>query len=163
MIKKAVDFIKNIFNKKGRQKEIVADFHTTIIKVDDNFISASSIMLDEKLFGNIFSLKEVNIAAPSEIAGNIISRSCIISGIVTGDIRASEYAEIKSTANITGNILARSIMIEPGAVINGSIRIDGAIDERELIEKVESRLQFQRKAETITDPYLIAEPADLNK
>jgi cytoskeletal protein CcmA (bactofilin family) len=163
MINKAVDFIKNIFNKKGRQKETVADFHTTIIKVDDNFISASSIMLDEKLFGNIFSLKEVNIAAPSEISGNIISRSCIISGIVTGDIRASEYAEIKSTANIVGNILARSIMIEPGAIINGSIRIDGAIDERELIEKVESRLQFQRKAEIIADPYLIAEPADLDK
>jgi cytoskeletal protein CcmA (bactofilin family) len=157
----AVDFIKNIFNKKSRQKEIVADFHTTIIKVDDNFISASSIMLDEKLFGNIFSLKEVNITAPSEISGNIISRSCIISGMVSGDIRSSEYAEIKSTANIAGNILARSIRIEPGAIINGSIRIDGDIDERELIEKVESRLQFRKQVETYTVPYLIVEQPDL--
>jgi len=160
MIKKTVDFIKTNFNKKANSKETVADFYTTIIKVDDNFISASSIMLDQKLYGNIFSLKEVNIAAPSEIAGNIISRSCIISGIVTGDIRASEYAEIKSTANIAGDILARSIMIEPGAIINGSIRIDGAIDERELIEKVESRLQFQKKAEAFTKPYLITEDAN---
>lgn len=150
MISKAVDFIKNIFDKKGRQKEIVADFHTTIIKVDDNFISVSSIILDEKLFGNIFSLKGVNIAAPSEISGNIISRSCIISGKVTGDIRATDYAEIKSTANITGNILARAIMIEPGAIINGSIRIDGAIDERELIEKVESRLRYNKQMEAFT-------------
>jgi len=163
MIKKAVDFIINIFDKKGRQKEIVADFHTTIIKVDDNFISASSIMLDEKLFGNIFSLKEVNIAAPSEISGNIISRSCIISGFVSGDIRSSEYAEIKSTANIAGNILARSIMIEPGAIINGSIRIDGEIDERELIEKVESRLQFRKQVDTFTVPYLIEEQPDLKE
>jgi cytoskeletal protein CcmA (bactofilin family) len=161
MIGKAVDFIKNIFDKKGSKKEIVADFHTTIIKVDDNFISASSIMLDEKLYGNIFSLKEVNIALSSEISGNIISRSCIIGGNVTGDIRASEYAEIKSTANIAGDILARSIMIEPGAIINGSIRIDGAIDEGELIEKVESRLKFQKQAETFTIPYLIAEQVDV--
>lgn len=160
MIKKAVDFINNNFKKKAKAKETVADFHTTIIKVDDNFISASSIMLDQKLLGNIFSLKEVNIAVPSEIAGNIISRSCIISGIVTGDIRASEYAEIKSTANIAGDILARSIMIEPGAIINGSIRIDGAIDERELIERVESRLQFQKKSEVFTETYLISEDAD---
>ena len=161
MIGKGVDFIKNIFDKKGSKKEIVADFHTTIIKVDDNFISASSIMLDEKLYGNIFSLKEVNIAVPSEISGNIISRSCIISGNVTGDIRASDYAEIKSTATIDGNILARSIMIEPGAIINGSIRIDGAIDERELIEKVESRLKFQKQVETSAVPYLIAEQTDV--
>lgn len=163
MISKAVDFIRNIFDKKGRQKETVADFHTTIIKVDDNFISASSIMLDEKLFGNIFSLKEVNIAASSEISGNIISRSCIISGNVTGDIRATDYAEIKSTANIAGNILARAIMIEPGAIINGSIRIDGAIDERELIEKVESRLRYNKQVETFTVPYLIAEQVVVEK
>jgi len=163
MIIKIVDFIKNIFSGKDPKKEIVADFHTTIIKVDDNFISASSIILDEKLFGNIFSLKEVNIAASSEISGNIISRSCIISGVVSGDIRSTEYAEIKSTANIAGNILARSIMIEPGAIINGSIRIDGEIDERELIEKVESRLQFRKQVETFTVPYLIEEQPDFKE
>jgi cytoskeletal protein CcmA (bactofilin family) len=157
MIIKIVDFLKNILGRKPAKKEIVADFHTTIIKVDDNFISASSIMLDEKLLGNIFSLKEVNITAPSEISGNIISRSCIISGMVSGDIRSSEYAEIKSTANIAGNILARSIKIEPGAIINGSIRIDGEIDDRELIEKVESRLQFRNQADTFTVPYLMVE------
>ena len=161
MIRMAVDFIKSIFNKKRRQKEIVADFHTTIIKVDNNFISADSIMLDEKLFGNIFSLKEVYITARSEISGNIISRSCIITGTVSGDIRSSDYAEIKSTAYIAGNILARSISIEPGAIINGSICIDGEIDERELIEKVESRLQFRKQVETSTVPYLIVEQLDL--
>ena len=156
-----VDFVKSIFNKKRRQKEAVAHFPTTIIKVDGNFISASSIMLDEKLFGNIFSLKEVNITSASEISGNIISRSCIISGIVSGDIRSSDYAEIKSTANIAGNILARSIRIEPGAIINGSIRIDGEIDDRKLIEEVESRLQFRKQVETSTVPYLIVEQPDL--
>ena len=161
MMIKTVDFIKNIFGRKVTKKEIVADFHTTIIKVDDNFISASSIMLDEKLYGNIFSLKEVNITAPSEISGNIISRSCIISGIVSGDIRSSEYAEIKSTANIAGNILARSITIEPGAIINGSIRIDGEIDERELIEKVESRLQSRKQVDTFNVPYLMVEQPSL--
>ena len=117
-------------------------------------------MLDEKLFGNIFSLKEVNITAPSEISGNIISRSCIISGVVSGDIRSSEYAEIKSTADIAGNILTRSITIEPGAIINGSIRIDGEIDERELIEKVESRLQSRKQVDTFNVPYLMVEQPD---
>ena len=56
MITKSVDFLKNIFGRTTAKKEIVADFHTTSIKVDDNFISASSIILDEKLFGNIFCL-----------------------------------------------------------------------------------------------------------
>ena len=80
---------------------------------------------------------------------------------MSGDISSSDYAEIKSTAYIAGNILARSISIEPGAIINGSIRIDGEIDERELIEKVESRLQFRKQVETSTVPYLIVEQLDL--
>lgn len=80
---------------------------------------------------------------------------------MSGDIRSSEYAEIKSTANIAGNILARSITIEPGAIINGSIRIDGEIDERELIEKVESRLQSRKQVDTFNVPYLMVEQPSL--
>jgi predicted acyltransferase (DUF342 family) len=79
---------------------------------------------------------------------------------VSGDIRSSDYAEIKSTANIAGNILARSITIEPGAIINGSIRIDGEIDERELIEKIESRLQSRKQVDTFNVPYLMVEQPD---
>lgn len=146
-----------MFGKKEKKKEPVADFHTTIIKVDDNFISSSSIMLDEKLFGNIFSLKEVDIAAPSEISGNIISRTSVISGKVFGDIRASEFVEVKSTATITGNILAKSLLIEPGAIINGSIRIDGDIDDRDLIEKVENRLKLNMQVGSAATPFLIEE------
>jgi cytoskeletal protein CcmA (bactofilin family) len=153
----AQNFIKNIFGKKDSKKDAVADFHTTIVKVDDNFISSSSIMLDEKLFGNIFSLKEVDIAVSSEISGNIISRTSIISGKVFGDIRATEYVEVKSTATISGNILARSIMIEPGAIVNGAIRIDGQIDERDLIEKVENRLKLNMQVGTAATPFLIEE------
>lgn len=158
----AIDFKKLMFGKKDNKKELVADFHTTIIKVDDNFISSSSIMLDEKLFGNIFSLKEVDIAAVSEVSGNIISRTSIISGKVFGDIRATEFVKVKSTATITGNILASSILIESGAIINGSIRIDGAIDERDLIEKVENRLKLNLQVGNSATPLLIEEQKQAN-
>ena len=73
-------------NKKERLKEIVADFHTTIIRVDSNFISTSSIILDEKLIANIYSLKEVTLDSNAEISGNITSRRCQINGKVIGDI-----------------------------------------------------------------------------
>ena len=140
MIGRVLNFIKKYLDKKDGRKEIIADFHTTIIRVDDNFISSNSVMLDEPLMGNIYSLKEVMVAETAQIAGNITSRTCIINGEVYGDILSTDYADIKSTAIINGNIRARFISIEPGSVINGSIRIEGEIDERDLIEKVESRL-----------------------
>lgn len=157
MISRAVSFIKKLFNKKERQEEPIADFHTTIIRVDDNFISASSIMLDEKLIGNIYSLKEVIVAPTAEVSGNITSRICTIDGKVYGDILSTEYAQIKSTAVITGCVRAKSISIEPGSVINGSIRIEGEIDERDLIEKVENRLPSKTQKDTQVISYVLSE------
>ena len=155
-----MNFIKKFLNKKERQKEIVADFHTTIIRVDDNFISTSSVILDERLIGNIYSLKEVTVAPSAEISGNIISRECKINGKVIGDIISTEFAVIKSDAIICGNIRAKSITVEPGSVINGMIRIEGNIDERDLIEKVENRLPPKTQKEVAPMPYLIFEPVE---
>lgn len=157
MIRRAVNFIKNLLNKKDRQKEIVADFHTTIIRVDDNFLSSSSVILDERLIGNIYSLKEVTVVSAAEISGNITSRKSNINGKVVGDIISTDSALIKSSAIICGNIRAKSITVEPGCIINGMIRIEGNIDDRDLIEKVENRLPPKRK-EFIEMPFLISEP-----
>ena len=163
MIGRAVNFIKKFLDKKDRQKEIVADFHTTIIRVDDNFISSSSVILDERLIGNIYSLKEVTVAPTAEISGNITSRTCNINGKVIGDIISTESALIKSSAIICGNIRAKSINVEPGCTINGMIRIEGNIDERDLIEKVENRLPPKVQKEIIAMPYLISEPVELER
>lgn len=140
MIGKAVNFIQKLLNKKHSRQEIIADFHTTIIRVDDNFISASSIILDEVLWGNIYSLKEVTVSGTAEIKGDITSKTASISGKVYGDIISVEYIDIKSSAVISGHIRAGAISIEPGAVINGSIRTEKNIDDRDLREKVEKRL-----------------------
>ncbi|MDP3469691.1 MAG: polymer-forming cytoskeletal protein [Daejeonella sp.] len=160
MIGRAVNFIKKYLDKKDRQKEIIADFHTTIIRVEDNFISSTSVMLDERLIGNIYSLKEVTVASGAEISGNITSRTSNIHGKVIGDIISTESAIIRSSAIICGNIRAKSINVEPGCTINGMIRIEGNIDERDLIEKVENRLPPKSQKEIISLPYLISEPAE---
>jgi cytoskeletal protein CcmA (bactofilin family) len=156
MIKKAANFIQKFLKKHGRQ-EIIADFHTTIIRVDDNFISSSSIILDEVLRGNIYSLKEVIVAGTAEISGNVTSRTASISGKVYGDIISMEYADIKSTAVISGHIRASAITIEAGAVINGSILIGGNIDEQDLLEKVENRLPSNTIKEPAFLTYILPE------
>lgn len=159
MIKGTVNLLKNIFSKKNNQKEIVADFHTTIIRVDNNFISSSSIKLDETLIGNIYSLKEVIIDPVAEVSGNITSHYCNISGKVIGDIIAIDYVEVKSTAVIEGSIRAKSISIQPGAVINGFIRVEVSIDDRDLIEKIENRLPPRVQKEPFELPYIQEEVA----
>lgn len=155
-----MNFFKKFLNKKEHQKEIVADFHTTIIRVDDNFVSTSSVILDQRLIGNIYSLKEVTLTPGAEISGNITSRVCKISGKVIGDIISTEFAVIKSDAIICGNIRAKSINIESGSIINGMIRIEGDIEELDLIEKIENRLPPITQKEIDPKAHLIFEPVE---
>lgn len=157
MMGKAVNFIQKFLNKKSSRQEIIADFHTTIIRVDDNFISSSSIVLDEVLMGNIYSLKEVIVAGTAEISGNVTSRTASINGKVYGDIICMEYAHIRNTAVIHGHIRASAISIEPGAVINGSVRVEGNIDERDLLEKVENRLPSNKVKQPAFLSYILPE------
>jgi cytoskeletal protein CcmA (bactofilin family) len=143
MIGKGLSFVQKFLNKKeSRQQENIADFHTTIMRVDDNFVSSSAIVIDDPLVGNIYSLKELTVAGTAEVKGNVTSRTSIIIGKVYGDIISMDYAEIKKTAIISGNIRTRSISIEPGAIINGSISVETTIDDRELVEMVEKRLSL---------------------
>lgn len=163
MIGKGLGFIQKFLNKKDSRQETIADFHTTIIRVDDNFISSSSIILDEILVGNIYSLKGVLVADSAEISGNVTSRTASISGRVYGDIISTEYAEIKSTAIISGNIRATAISIERGAIINGSVRIEGNIDERDLFEKVESRIPSNTLKEPAFITYILPEETSVKE
>jgi cytoskeletal protein CcmA (bactofilin family) len=162
MIGKGLNFIQKFLNKK-EGREDVADFHTTIIRVDDNFISSSSIFLDEVLVGNIYSLKEIIVAPTAEISGNVTSRTASITGKVYGDIISIEYVEVKKTAVISGNIRAKAISIESGAIINGSIRIEGDIDERDLLEKVGNRLPSNAHREPAFLTYALPEEASVKE
>ncbi len=45
-----------------------------------------------------------------------------INGTVEGDINASKEVILGRTANVTGNVSARALIVEEGALFNGSCR-----------------------------------------
>jgi cytoskeletal protein CcmA (bactofilin family) len=47
-----------------------------------------------------------------------------INGTVEGDINASDEVTLGHSSNVTGNILTRALMVEKGAVFNGSCRLN---------------------------------------
>ena len=144
MIDKTANILKKYFDK-GRPNDSIAKLHNSIARIDNSFISSSSILLDEVLTGDIYSLKEVIVGENAVISGNITSRTCTVKGKVFGNIISTEYAVIQFKAEIDGDIRAESIQIEPGAVINGHIQIEDSIDEYDLVEMVKKGLPVPTK------------------
>jgi len=66
------------------------------------------------------------VGQSSHVEGEIVAREVIVSGEVTGDIKARDRLEIKNGASVIGDLSTARILIEDGAYFKGAIEIDSS-------------------------------------
>ena len=68
----------------------------------------------------------LTVGSNAHINGDIVAREAIISGEVTGDIRACDRIDIVKSASIEGDLNTAKIVIEEGAYFKGGVEIGGS-------------------------------------
>jgi cytoskeletal protein CcmA (bactofilin family) len=89
-------------------------------KIIGDISSDSDLRLDGSIEGNILTEGKVILGPSAKIKGSITCANAEISGLVTGNINAPEQLSLKGTSKIEGTIRTSTLIIEPGAVLNGS-------------------------------------------
>jgi cytoskeletal protein CcmA (bactofilin family) len=101
----------------------------TIVTGEANF--KAMMRVDGQLSGRITSSSgTLIVGANGKVDANIEVAVAMIHGTVNGDIIASQRLELGRAARLTGNIQTASLMIEPGALFEGSckmIKVSAAI------------------------------------
>lgn len=118
----------NIFRKETPATTVPKSNIQNLIHDGSDYFSDELICLDEKLSGNLFCAENVVIEQHGELIGNITSKTCLVTGIVNGNITSLDLLDIKSSAVVRGNIQSGTVNIEPGAVINGYITVGEDIE-----------------------------------
>lgn len=91
------------------------------------------LRVDGHLTGQIVSEKgTLIVGATGKVDANVAVASAVINGIVNGDIIATEKIELGRTAQIIGNIQSPRLVMEDGAILEGSCVM---IKAREVSEK----------------------------
>jgi cytoskeletal protein CcmA (bactofilin family) len=72
------------------------------------------------------------VGSTGRVDANIVVAAAIINGTVNGDIIVSERLELGRTARVVGNVQAPRLMIEDGAILEGSCSM---INAKEALEK----------------------------
>ena len=80
-----------------------------------------TVRIDGKLEGEISSDNTLIVGETGEIHADIRSEIVIISGAVEGDIVANRQLTLHKTARVNGNIHTSSLVVEEGAIVNGSM------------------------------------------
>ena len=97
--------------------------------LDGNIETFGNIRIEGKVRGNITSKSKVALGNGSHVEGNIIAQNADIEGDVRGKIEISEILVLKATSVIHGDIVAGKLVVEPGAVFNGSCKMGAAVKE----------------------------------
>ena len=82
-----------------------------------------TVRIDGRFRGEISSENTLIIGESGEIEATIRSNTVAISGSVEGDVHAARKVVLHKTARVTGNVTAPSLIVEEGAVINGTFKM----------------------------------------
>jgi len=85
---------------------------------------SEDLYLDGEVEGNINLRDHKLVIGPNgKIKASISARDIVIHGRVTGNVSASERAELKRSCSLTGDIITQRVVIEDGAFFKGAIDI----------------------------------------
>ncbi len=103
--------------KEGRLSGFVGN--GTTLNGETNF--QAMFRVDGHLTGSITSESgKLVVGSTGKVDANVTVATAIISGTVNGDIVATEKIELGRTARVVGNIQTARLIIEDGAVLEGS-------------------------------------------
>ncbi len=140
--------------EEKRVAEEISNSSNTIGKgtyLEGNVETYGNIRIEGKVTGNIKSKSKVALGPSSHVNGNVVSQNADIEGEVKGKIEVSELLVLKATAVINGDIVTGKLVVEPGAVFNGTCRMGAAVKEIKISENggLSRTLTPQQEAQSV--------------
>ncbi len=85
--------------------------------------SSGNVRVDGIVHGNIHAEGNLTVGEHGEIDGEITASIVNIGGKIAGTITANEKIVMESTSNLKGDIITKILVVEEGAVFDGSSKM----------------------------------------
>lgn len=82
-----------------------------------------NIRVEGKIIGDIKTKSKAAFGQSSSVEGSILAQNVEIAGHITGTVEVTEVLVLKPTAVIDGDIITNKLIVESGAVFNGSCKM----------------------------------------
>jgi cytoskeletal protein CcmA (bactofilin family) len=123
--------------EEKRVAEEISNSSNTIGKgtfLEGNVETYGNIRIEGKVNGNVKSKSKVALGPSSFVQGNVMAQNADLEGEVKGRIEVTELLVLKATAVIHGDIVTGKLVVEPGAVFNGTCKMGAAVKEIKITE-----------------------------
>jgi cytoskeletal protein CcmA (bactofilin family) len=94
----------------------------TIIKGD--IYAEGDFRVDGRVEGSIECASKIVVGPNGDVSGTITCENLEIMGMVDGTLQIKGNVSLKQTGQYTGEMLTNTLEIEPGAIFNGSCKMN---------------------------------------
>ncbi len=99
------------------------------MKITGDCDTDGAVRIEGTVQGNIRAGKAVVVGKEGLVEGDIVTQDAVISGRVSGSLRAESRLEVQATSRLEGEISAGRMQVEEGSVINGTVKIGKGVAE----------------------------------
>ena len=112
-----------VFSKKDKvalEMQAISTFITEGTVIEGNLKAPAVARLDGQINGDVNIAEGLILGEKGIINGSVITKDMVVHGVINGNIDVRSL-EIKSTGKITGEIKTGALLVETGAVYNGTL------------------------------------------
>ena len=98
--------------------------------LDGTLNVSSSMRVDGKILGEITCSDSLLVGKTGVVEASVKVKNATVGGRVEGDIEASEVVVLEGNSTVIGDVTTKKLIIEEGAVFNGTCHMSGETSGR---------------------------------
>ena len=96
------------------------------ISIKGDLTGSEDVVVEGKVEGKIdLPQNELTIGADGNVHADVHAKTVMVIGRVAGNVSASERVEVQTSGIVEGDVRAPKLVVQEGAVVNGSIQMEG--------------------------------------
>jgi cytoskeletal protein CcmA (bactofilin family) len=95
-------------------------------KIVGNITADSDFRIDGTIEGELNCSGKVVIGESGCIKGSIVCQNAEILGLMDGKITCKQQLSLRTSGKIMGDVQTKTLIVEPGAIFNGTCSMGGA-------------------------------------
>ena len=105
------------------QTEGTATILGPTLEIQGEIEGAEDLVIQGTVHGKIVSQKNLTVDSSGKVEASITTKNLAVSGMLTGNVNASERVEVRKEGKMVGDIKAPRVVIADGAKFKGNIEM----------------------------------------
>jgi cytoskeletal protein CcmA (bactofilin family) len=93
------------------------------VEIEGEIEGEEDLVIQGRIQGKIVSRRDLTVDSSGKVEASITTKNLAVSGMLTGNVNATERVEVRKEGKMVGDIKAPRVVIADGAKFKGNIEM----------------------------------------